>query len=430
MNQITNQSKDGAVSGKRLIAVCTAATVFLVLSLFLKQVVILEFLFLLAVLLFTQNQFSVTVLFYLLPFATLLRYGQGSMSLFTPLCMVEALLILLRRRRIDAFFAVAFIALSGYVLLACRGEYAVAVKFAAAVLSFALLQYDRTEQSDKLYGFAFTAGLLSSSVLALWREKIPRLASLYEEINYAYLSNGVYSRFSGTFQDPNYYALAVVMAIVFLECEKQKTERKTARWLLVIQCVLLLFGGMTYSKSFFIMAIVMCLYLSLRYRSGKGLRVLLVLVCAAVVAYIVDPFGIVSGMVERLLTGDLTTGRTQIWKMYYESLVNSVTSLLFGNGIGSRLRVAAHNTWLQSLYEIGITGTVLFLTAIIRIFHIHRRSDIRRNAVNYSGLLTVVAMYSFLDGLTGYELPFYLTIANIIYNKALREDEGGCTDVV
>lgn len=424
MKQITKQNEKREVSIWGFAGVCAVSTGLLVLSLFFKQILLLDFLFLLAVLVFSSSQFSVAVLFFQLPFAILLRYDAGMMSFFTPLCMAEVFLIFFRRQTADGILLAQLLLLGGYILFACGGNYVETVKFSSGLALFALLPCVQTERGGRLSGYAFGAGVLLSSIIALFQDQIPRLMSMYVEIDYVYLSVGKIRRFSGTFQDPNYFAVAVILAITFLECEKQRVSAWAKKWLTAAQCGLLVFGALTYSKSFFLMFLFMCVFFAMRHRSAKKMLVLLALVCLFGVFYVVNPFGIAENMTERLVGEDLTTGRTTIWGTYARTLLESLPQLLFGNGIGTSLQRAAHNTWLQTLYEIGLTGFVLFVAIVIRVFTIHCK-PIRRNVLNYSGLLVLVVMFSFLNGLRSYELPFYLALVNTIYNTSLSNTNKG-----
>lgn len=77
-----------------------------------------------------------------------------------------------------------------------------------------------------------------------------------------------------------------------------------------------------------------------------------------------------AGFIEDVLHKSVTlTGRTDIWKEAINVLKSeNILKLIFGNGIfndGSfvpfgRTYWPAHNQWLQNLYELGITGTILF----------------------------------------------------------------------
>lgn len=421
MNRTLNKIKHKDYGAKTLVAVCAVITVLLVLSLFFKQILLLCFLFLLIVLIWTSSGFSSAVIFYLLPLAIVLRYNPSTMSLFTPLCVAEAIIILVRRKRIDAVFFLLIYILTGYVVLTCNGNYTDAMKLSTAILLFGLLDFECVEKNKQLNGISFSFGVLVSSFIALWQNRIPRLLAMYAEIDYVYLRSGRIRRFSGIFQDPNYYAVAIIMAIAFIECQKKSASRRSSRLMLIMQCVMLIFGGLTYSKSFFLMFIFLCIYLSLRYRSGKRIFVWLLLACTAVLVIVLNPFEIVSTVVERLLSEDLTTGRTKQWKLYCAALSDNYISLFFGHGLKARLKNAAHNTWLQMLYQLGIVGSTILLLAISRIIHINK-TVLKRNSANYSGFLILIVMFSFLDGLTSYELPFYLSMANTIYNTNLSTE--------
>ena len=62
-------------------------------------------------------------------------------------------------------------------------------------------------------------------------------------------------------------------------------------------------------------------------------------------------------------SGDLTTGRTDLWEEYIEYIFSNVRYLFFGKGYDAlSLRKAAHNTFIEYFYHFGIIGIIVWFT--------------------------------------------------------------------
>ena len=106
-----------------------------------------------------------------------------------------------------------------------------------------------------------------------------------------------------------------------------------------------------------------------------------------------------------------------------EFFSNSPVNLVFGTGLGEQLvnGGGAHNTYIDFIYYLGITGTIGFFVVISQIIKLNVTS-IRRNFLNYSIVLLLIIMYFFLSELQYFDLPFHISLALMVYNMDQRND--------
>lgn len=131
--------------------------------------------------------------------------------------------------------------------------------------------------------------------------------------------------------------------------------------------------------------------------------------------------GYLSTMLDRMTSGDFSTGRFELWRTYSEYIFNNPITLLLGEGLGATYFQAAapHNTYLEIIYLLGLVGGSLLLTAIVSIAGC-RRYVHRRSWMHYSlcGLLMVMAMA--LNLLVMNDFIFYTMLAWMSMNIQLQ----------
>lgn len=342
------------------------------------------------------------LLLYLMPYAVIWKPAPGTTSFFTVLELWALALFLLRAKSIDRrVLAALLVLLLALAPTSCLSLSLVKV-LCNLLLVYAFVRHYRGGDSGA-YGCSFVAGLLASSALGLWKERIPRFLSMYSDLNYETI-NGVRTlRFSGMFNDPNYYAVALILAILLCGTALHTQHGGRRALCAVVLTVLIGCGAATYSKSFALM-LPLALLVLLR---GCGWRSWLLAVACAAVAVLASG-DLVSRMLARFCSGSLATGRVEIWRDYGLEITEAFLPFLFGHGLDAQLARPAHSLVLEALYAIGLVGTVCWLVALVQILR-SGAPPLRRGS--YAGYFAIFMMYGFLTGLTGYELPFELMMA-------------------
>ena len=120
----------------------------------------------------------------------------------------------------------------------------------------------------------------------------------------------------------------------------------------------------------------------------------------------------------------LTTGRFNIWIMYIEYFINNIRSAIFGVGINTALVEgrAAHNTYIDVFYHLGVLGGTLLVSILAVISRQSRHVRVRRNFMNYSVMICIGAMYFFLSELFYFDPPFHIFMAFSVLNLPLVDE--------
>lgn len=99
-----------------------------------------------------------------------------------------------------------------------------------------------------------------------------------------------------------------------------------------------------------------------------------------------------------------STGRTDLWKMYYNNLFGTTDGLFFGHGaVLPKGMEAAHNTYLELLFKFGIIGTIFDFILLSKSFQLVRKKigKISIETFVYIGALALLlfnlSSYTFLS---------------------------------
>lgn len=385
----------------------------LVVSLFKAPFVYVAFLMGAGILLLVPVKEVFSILLFLFSFATVFKPASGSTSFFTYLELVAILRLLVKSRTADGVFLVILSLLTAEVMLGCSSMLVVAKLLIVLVLYYLFTVSYQTGYGGRYFWFFFS-GLACSTAISVFKERIPRLLSLYEDLNYERISGELHLRFSGMFGDPNYFSIPVVLCIIVFFTAVFQQKKLNYKWLLCL-AALLAAGAATISKSFFLMCggVIFAVAVSNRKAVGKK-----ILVAAALIAIVfVNPGDFISNIVYRFSNYSLTTGRMEIWQNYIAAITKSAKSFAIGYGLDAALLGRAqHSIVLETLYSIGLFGALLYVSSI---FYVTKRRSlpIKRKLPSYLGYLTVSLQYLFLNGLTAFEMPFYLMICFIIFNN-------------
>lgn len=358
-----------------------------------------------------------SLLLYLLPYAVLFKASPGSTSFFTLLELWALAILSLRVRSIDRrVLAALCVLLMVLAPVSCRSASLWKILVNLLLLYAFVREY---RAADAVwYGGSFAAGLLVSSVLGLWKEKIPRFLAMYSDLNYEVIDGVRTLRFSGTFNDPNYFSVMLILGILLCIRGLQAPGRRQRTLCGFALLALTGLGMATYSKSFALMLPVALLtLLTLRVRRKWALAALLAAMCALVWA--LDPGGMVSRLLARFSQQSLSTGRAAIWQSYWQGATDALLPFLFGHGLDAQLARPAHSLLLEALYAIGLVGTVCWLGAVAVI--LSSGALCARGRWWGVGYAAVFVMYGFLTGLTDYALPFALMMACVFSRTGAEE---------
>lgn len=378
----------------------------------------------------------VGILFFLMPFAMIFKYHPNYLSLFT-LCEVMAVLIL--------FFQVKILSRRNFSFIATVGVYAIYLligvvrthnfeldEYIKQIMNVLLLFYiisvtvDCEKKRDTLGAF-YTGGILVSSVVGLFGERIPHFYEFVRKIGY---NPQITNRFTGLNGDPNFYAINIILALLFLlMCYRKNKCNAFVFW--GGFAVFSLFGMMTYSKSFLVMYAlfwgVLC-WQSICLRKKCDIIFCGTAVIAVVILAIARG-SYVNIILERLLgasdASSLTTGRSDIWIPYFKAIFGSALTVLFGYGFGAPWMVvfgengsAPHCMYIDLLYLLGVIGSVIIVAMYVNCIRCSSISGAaKRNlcAFNFLGWAMLALMCFFLSTFYSGEMVFQIYIAYSIF---------------
>ena len=173
--------------------------------------------------------------------------------------------------------------------------------------------------------------------------------------------------------------LAAMCAVIVLQLsDKGKNVIRYVVLLMLLLCC----GMLTVSKMFLLEAVFLILLWSLAFFSQKGLfrKKIGLVICIVLVVCVVMSTGIVNTQIDIYIrrfslatdASGLTTGRTDLWKIYLDYLLEKLDVLLVGRGWmaeylyywGEAKNMAPHNIFFEVVYRLGIVGAVFLIVWI------------------------------------------------------------------
>ena len=298
---------------------------------------------------------------------------------------------------------------SGFVL--CVGQL-----FMLAVL-LPLQDADSAQRAAKL----FCLSLIVSSFFALVMRDSSELLYLRGAEYPAFWGSSTY-RFNGLFADPNYYMTMIVTAITLLMVLLDRKIVKLPVFLLSVAS-LLVFGIMTFSKTFFLAVIILAIIgiIWLIARKKYLIAFLTLAAIAILIVVLVMTSAVFSVMLLRLTSasnmGDLTTGRSDLFTAYYNVITESAANALFGVGLqASNLGRDPHNLYLEITYYMGVVGLAVIICLIVAIICAMKKRE-KKLLSGYLPLAMAMLLHLTLHGIfssISYAVFFFAIAATLI----------------
>lgn len=372
---------------------------------------------------------SLCLMTFMMSFANIFKNHPEAQSFFTYLMLIYAFFFVLKKGKIHTTVAVCLILLAAFAV--CQLFLSVnilrMVKFFVNLLFVYNAMCMKLTQGYKKVFLFYVAGVtISSAIAALGL--IPHLADYIGAKSLGYEYDGVL-RFAGIYGDPNYYSVNVIISLCLVVVLNYKKQLDSVIAVL-LGVLLVVFAGMTSSKSAFLMLLApatMLLYS--KVKAGK-IHIFLLMTFAMFVFVL----AVFSGKIEVFNTvllrlfgenaGSLTTGRVDLWIQYMEYLQGAGVYLLVGKGFGAALLNdrAAHNTYLDMLYYLGVVGTGILVALLIMISKLKAAPE-KRNLLNYSVLLSVLALYFFLSEMLYFDCAFHILLAILLTKTPMVAQE-------
>ncbi len=389
----------------------------------------LAFLLFCVIVVVCDEKFLVCMMLFLLPYASMFKLAPNVFSLYT-VCEILALIKVLLKHKIKVSVIVMatayFVYLALGMILRGMNDYVEVLKQVEGVLLLSILVSIGKEIKFEKIAVFYILGIVTSSVFGMVVQNSATFLAYAKEI---YMDAVGYSRFCGLRGDPNYYSIDVIVAILLLlALRKRGTVSKDVFW--VLFAVLSAFGVLTLSKSFILIYIIVFIASSIIVFQEKNPIEMILLVAALFVVLMVgfSSDGPLSQVLERIRNADdmysLTSGRSKIWEDYLAFLGSDAGALIFGSGItcGTLNGRGTHNFFLESLYYLGIIGTLVLLGCFIVALK-GSSEKIKRTSYNWFAWVVLLIMYFFLQMLLTYDLMFQIFLIYTIWTTDLRNQK-------
>lgn len=329
-------------------------------------------------------------------------------SLFAWLSIVAAIWFIVRDGLAVNVSLILLIVIFDYMLIRMGSAISEFVLcFSQLLMLYTLLSRQRRE-SIVPCALAFCGSVLVSSGYALVFRGTYQLRSLLGSEGAAFWGSTL-TRFQGLFRDPNYYMTMLTIAIVLLAV-LWVNRYVSARALVMGTVPLIIFGALTYSKTFLIVfTLLVVFFIGMLVHEGRyGLALVGILLAA--VALVVLSQTVFSVTLYRIISTDnlydLTTGRSELLVEYLKVIGESLGVLFFGKGLSAEILVrGTHNLFLEFAYFLGLTGLllmILYAVSLLRMANSLFGGEGRNpNGIfRYMALVTFVLLFCTLQGMT------------------------------
>ena len=386
-----------------------------------------------------ENENCVSILMFVMPMAAILKLSPGSTSLFTYIELLYVVTSIFKRNFRISHFDVGIICFIFYevimqTIMTGSINITTTLKMAAHLLIFSSVVSNVDSNKENAF-LSYVYGVVASSLMALFDGAIFRISEyvITKEIR---IDGAMIGRFAGLYGDPNYYAVNVIIALclIIILVSHGKMNKAFAVGLSILLAV---FSGMTGSKSALLMLVFpLLLFVLIQLHNGKYVSAMISIVIGIILVFLTisGSFEVFNNIIYRLSnTTDvqsLTTGRSEYWKDYFSYFKADMVRLLFGNSINNITLHghAAHNTYIDILYQLGIVGGIWFLKIVISIGK-NAKEYFIRSAENYSVLFVILMMYFFLSELQYYDMFYHFILCYMVMNYTDSESEYICEEI-
>lgn len=327
--------------------------------------------------------FTLPILLFFLPWSALLRLSPDSYSFYTFSIIIVCLFSIYKNRNkfkryhLLAGFGILFITLLSKLL----SGFSLSFDYISFVMLIFLFPVVKEESAQNQYDFYrivtfFSTGIVVAAICAQQFSGYAHISKYIRVDSYLTIT-----RMAGFYGDPNFYtaqitaALAGGLVMILKEKKSSKIVCLSALLLLLLYC-----GLLSGSKSFAIIAgAIICLWVIevLKLRGRTGLKIALLLGCAAAVALLCTS-AVLGSLVDVIATrfsgatdvSGFTTGRTDLWLNYIRHIMNDRKLLLLGEGF-TNVKIdgrASHNTILQMVFQFGVLGVPFLIVWLVGFY--------------------------------------------------------------
>lgn len=326
-----------------------------------------------------QRLFVPIALFHI-PFAQLLRFNVNSFSFFSLgiiLCFLWEICV--RTNRLQYLPKSMITAIAGLCI------YVVAIGFLRGLfpnvsLIMTLCQFimvpliafhSRDSVRFRPCVYYFVTGVILACVLSLIFQDYPAMKPFIEVDQTDVTDAARICGFTGDGNRMGAQTLAAMCSVIVLQLIDR--GKNLSRYVVLLLC-LLFCGALTVSKMFLLGAVFLILLWMLAFFSQKGMlrKKIGLIISIFIVVLVIIGSGALNTQIDIYIrrfslatdASSLTTGRTDIWKMYMNYLLEELGVLMIGKGWMAQYlffaeqarHIAPHNIVFEVLYRLGVVG--------------------------------------------------------------------------
>ena len=301
----------------------------------------------------------------LVPFVNIFRESGGD-SLLIYLCLIAAAWYFIKGGIKANGCVVVLFMMAAYLITRMQFNISDFVLcFGQLFVIYVLLSKQDVASAERT-AKAFCTSVVFSSLYAIVFRNTSQLEALRGEESAAIWGTS-FMRFQGLFGDPNYFMTLIIVGLAILAKLKDSGRIKNGVFYFEA-AAMMIFGLMTYSKTFFLVFIMLgIIYIIWQFWNRNFVRgsLLIGLVIAAVIAIFAFNVDLVLVTLTRLLAADnisdFTTGRTDIYVQYMGEIMDDPYSFFFGKGFAAKgFEKDPHNIYIEIAYHTGMIGVSLF----------------------------------------------------------------------
>ena len=320
---------------------------------------------------------ALNVLLFFLPWSPLIKVSRHSYALFTfALLMICAICLVRNGFNIKKYQIIipAVIVIETLFSKLIQGN-SISNAYLFFMIMLVLFPCIMDETITDIFSFYditafFATGIISAALTAQRIAVYPNISAFITVDSYQMIT-----RLSGFYGDPNFYAAQITACFAGVQILLIHEKIRNRRIILSVIALLLFYCGMlSASKTFvivfaFLMLLWTILILDKENRGSTFFRIFFGVAIAVVLVLSSSEFTRLFQIVTERFSfsssaSEITTHRTDLWLMYLGEFSRNPLLTLFGEGytnINLNDR-ASHNTVIQGVFQLGITGLSLLLT--------------------------------------------------------------------
>jgi O-antigen ligase len=352
----------------------------------------------------------------------------GGMTFLIWLCLIASIWYFIRGRVQGDGALVCLLLLLNYLLLRMQLDINNFVLCFGQMFFLYVVLPKQDMQSAERAAKVFCWSLVITSLYGLLVRDTYQLVAIRGEESPAIWGTGI-MRFYGLFRDPNFYMTLLVVGLTLL-CKLKDCGRIHTAVFVVLGVAMIAFGVLTYSKTFFLVLILLVgIYIVWQFWNRKVLRGLFMILVAVIAAgYLIfaegSPFAVVlSRLTAAENLSDLTTGRTDVYAQYLDAIFKNSGTFLFGYGLAAdSLFKDPHNIYIELAYYTGTVGLALYgAFSIIMFRKMHSKlGESRQNVIaKYVLVIMMLVLYFPLNGIfvTIFYSELFITLMAVMLIK-------------